>query len=183
MIFATHRNLAEMVEGGTFRRDLFFRVNVVTVPVPPLRERPEDLVELAQHFLQRYSEEYGKIVTDIRPNAMELLLDYDWPGNIRELENVIQRAVILADGGSIQRVHLPEQLRGLADDEMRTPELEQGGFEEMLRHFKVSLAMRAISECNGNKSMAAKKLGLSRAYLHRLVRMSRVKVMTVGGGE
>jgi DNA-binding NtrC family response regulator len=114
---------------------------------------------------------------------MELMLDYDWPGNIRELENVIQRAVILADGDSIQRIHLPEQLRRLADDELRPPELDEHGcFEDLLRQFKLSLALRTIADCKGNKSLAAKKLGVSRAYLHRLIRLTRGRVAAAGAG-
>jgi DNA-binding NtrC family response regulator len=182
VLFATHRNLAQMAEEGTFRRDLFFRVNVVTIPVPPLRERWDDLVTLSGHFLQRYAEEYGKPVREIRPNAMELLQEYDWPGNIRELENVIQRAVILSDGNSIQRADLPEHLWRRGGEETDAPEPEQGCFEDMLRHFKVSLAMRTIDECNGNKSMAAKKLRVSRAYLHRLIRTSGGRAAAAGCG-
>jgi DNA-binding NtrC family response regulator len=173
VLFATHRNLSLMVEEGTFRRDLFFRVNVVTVNVPPLRDRTDDLVALARHFLERYAGEYGKPVREIRPHALQALLDYDWPGNIRELENVIQRAVILADGDSIQRVHLPEHLRRIGDREIPPPESDGDSFEELLRQFKLSLAIRAVNDCNGNKSLAAKKLGVSRAYLHRLIRLGR----------
>jgi DNA-binding NtrC family response regulator len=169
VLFATHRNLQQMVEAGTFRRDLFFRVNVMTINVPPLRERTEDIPMLARHFLKRYSSEYDKPVHDIRPNAMELLVDYDWPGNIRELENVIQGAVILADGDSISRGDLPDHLQRLGDGIAES--LEPEGFEQLLRQYKVTLATKAIDECNGNKSLAARKLRVSRAYLHRLIRM------------
>jgi len=174
VVFATHRNLQQMVEAGTFRPDLFFRVNVMTINVPTLRERTEDIPTLARHFLERYATEYEKPVTDIRPNAMELLVDYDWPGNIRELENVIQGAVILADGDCITRAELPDHLQQLAEEKAVHAELdsERGCFEEQMWNFKVSLANRAISECNGNKSLAARKLRVSRAYLHRLVRMA-----------
>jgi DNA-binding NtrC family response regulator len=182
VVFATLRNLSVMVEEGAFRRDLFFRVNVVTVNVPPLRDRTDDLVTLARHFLERYAEEYGKPVREIRPHALQALLDYDWPGNIRELENVIQRAVILADGDSIQRVHLPEHLRRISGEE-NPPGSDQESFEELLRQFKLSLAIRAVNDCNGNKSLAAKKLGVSRAYLHRLIRLSRGRAATAGAAQ
>jgi DNA-binding NtrC family response regulator len=172
VVFATHRNLQQMVEAGTFRRDLFFRVNVMTVHVPPLRQRTEDIPALARHFLKQYATEYSKPVTDIRPNAMELLVAYDWPGNVRELENVIQGAVILADGDSITRADLNENLQALAEDEADGPcEVVPEGFEGLLRQYKISLATKAISECNGNKSLAARKLRVSRAYLHRLIRL------------
>ena len=113
VLFATHRNLEEMVEAGTFRRDLYFRVNVMRINVPPLRERTEDIPTLSRHFLQRYAALYEKDVRDIRPSAMELLVEYDWPGNIRELENVIQHAVIVADDESISRSELPELIQEL----------------------------------------------------------------------
>ena len=103
ILFATHRDLDAMCNTGAFRRDLFYRVNVMNIHVPPLRERTGDIPLLATHFLKQYAAEYGKPVNDIRPNALELLVDYDWPGNVRELENIIQSAVIRADGASIAR--------------------------------------------------------------------------------
>ncbi|HWQ55296.1 MAG TPA: sigma-54 dependent transcriptional regulator [Bryobacteraceae bacterium] len=170
VLFATHRNLEEMVEAGTFRRDLYFRVNVMRINVPALRDRTEDIPTLARHFLQRYSVMYEKEVRDIRPNAMQLLVEYDWPGNIRELENVIQGAVIIADGDSISPGELPEHIRQL-EDEGEAEDLDADSFGDQLRHYKVKLAHKTILECNGNKSLAARKLRVSRAYLHRLIRM------------
>jgi DNA-binding NtrC family response regulator len=174
VLFATHRNLQQMVEAGTFRQDLFFRVNVMTINVPALRQRTEDIPMLARHFLKAYAAEYEKPVTDIRPNAMELLVDYDWPGNIRELENVIQGAVIRSDGDCITRAELPDALQQLAEEKAVDSDLcvEPGCFEDQLWQFKVTIANRAINDCNGNKSLAARKLRVSRAYLHRLIRMA-----------
>lgn len=170
VLFATHRNLEEMVEAGTFRRDLYFRVNVMRINVPPLRERTEDIPTLCRHFLQRYATMYEKDVRDIRPSAMELLVEYDWPGNVRELENVIQHAVIVADGDSISRSELPERIQDL--QACSTVEFEADSFEEQLRQYKIRLVHKAISDCDGNKSLAARKLRVSRAYLHRLIRMT-----------
>jgi DNA-binding NtrC family response regulator len=176
ILFATHRNLQQMVDAGTFRQDLFFRVNVMTIRVPALRDRTEDIPLLAHHFLTHYAEEYGKPVNDIRPNAMELLVQYDWPGNIRELENVIQGAMILADGESLTRADLPDHFREFEESSSSEDAvLETGddqGFEDLLRQFKVALATKAIDQCKGNKSLAARKLRVSRAYLHRLIRMA-----------
>jgi len=171
VLFATHRNLSDMVSAGTFRRDLFYRVNVMRINVPPLRERTEDIALLAEYFLERYATEYHKPIREIRPNAMALLFEYDWPGNVRELENVIQGAVIMAEGESIGPDDLPEPLQqtdlmGIEDA------LPTGSFEEQLREYKVKLANKAIQECNGNKTLAARSLSISRAYLHRLIRMS-----------
>ena len=171
VLFATHRNLSEMVEEGTFRRDLYYRVNVMRINIPPLRDRTEDIPLLAEHFLHQYALAYHKPVCEIRPSALALLFEYDWPGNIRELENSIQRAVILAESDSISAEDLPEplqrpDLQGIGD------ELTPGSFEDLLRDYKVRLANKAIRECNGNKTLAARSLSISRAYLHRLIRIA-----------
>ena len=170
VLFATHRNLAQMVDEGTFRRDLYYRVNVMRINVPSLRDRTDDIPLLADHFLRIYASEYGKPVRDFRANAMALLFEYEWPGNIRELENAIQGAVILSEGDSIGPEDLPEPLRQV--DPLEAPEgLIPGSFEDQLRDYKIRLANKAIQECNGNKTLAARSLNISRAYLHRLVRM------------
>jgi DNA-binding NtrC family response regulator len=172
VLFATHRNLQQMVEAGTFRRDLYYRVNVMNINVPPLRERTEDVPMLARHFLRRYAADFGKEIHDISPSAMEALVEYEWPGNIRELENVIQSATILADGDCISRNELPEFLRQLTDEEGTAPaSSDSEGFESLLRQYKVNLANKVILECKGNKTLAARKLQVSRAYLHRLIRL------------
>lgn len=172
VLFATHRNLQQMVDAGTFRRDLFYRVNVMTINVPSLRERTEDIPQLARHFLKQYAAEFGKEVHDIRPSAMEALVEYEWPGNIRELENAIQGATIRADGDSITRNELPDCLQQLTDEEGVVPgSCDAEGFEGLVRQFKINLANTAILNCNGNKTLAARHLRVSRAYLHRLIRM------------
>lgn len=170
VLFATHRNLAQMVEEGTFRRDLYYRVNVMRISVPPLRERTDDIPLLADHFLQHYASAYNQPVREIRPNAMALLFEYDWPGNIRELENAIQGAVIMAEGDSIGPEDLPEPLQH-ADLQEVSEGLVPGSFEDQLREYKIRLANKALLECNGNKTLAARSLSISRAYLHRLVRI------------
>ena len=134
VVLATHRNLKEMVEQGTFRQDLFFRVTVMTIPIPPLRERTEDIPILARHFLATYAKEYGKPVREIRPNAMAALVDYGWPGNIRELENVIQIAVIRTDGNSISLGDLPEHIQQFSDDTY-VFSMEPDSFEDLVRQY------------------------------------------------
>lgn len=173
VVFATNRNLEEMVEQGTFRRDLFFRVNVMRIHVPPLCDRTEDIPMLARHFVQQYSVAYGKPVKDVDPNAMELLVDYDWPGNIRELENVMQGAVIYADGETITAADLPDTLHSQEYGAIPIDgkNIDTGNsFEEQLRQHKLALVNRALAECKGNKTLAASRLQISRAYLHRLLR-------------
>jgi DNA-binding NtrC family response regulator len=167
IVFATHRDLEGMCNTGAFRRDLFYRVNVMNIHVPPLRERTGDIPLLAMHFLRQYSAEYGKTVHDIRPNAMELLVDYDWPGNVRELENVIQGAVIRTNGASICQADLPEALQPAPE---AVAHFDCATFDDLLRQFKIDLINRTVESCQGNKTLAARKLGLSRAYLHRLIR-------------
>jgi transcriptional regulator with PAS, ATPase and Fis domain len=171
IVFATHRNLAKMVEEGRFRLDLYYRVNVMGIRAPSLRDHIEDIPILARHFLTKYSEIYRKQVTGITPGAMALLVDYRWPGNVRELENVIQKAIILTDDDCIGPQHLPEDLRqsnvlSLGDG------LPSASFEEQLHDYKVRLAHKAVADCNGNKTLAARSLQISRTYLHRLIKDS-----------
>ena len=169
VLFATHRELATMVDEGRFRSDLFYRVNVMRIPVPSLRERPEDVGVLADYFLEKYAREYHKQIREIDSGARELLAKYDWPGNVRELENVIQGAVIMCDRNSIGPEELPESIQQLDVAGIATPSIA-GSFEDLLREYKVLLANKAIRECKGNKTLAARNLQISRAYLHRLIR-------------
>jgi len=169
LLFATHQNLLEMVSAGTFRQDLYYRVNVMGIKSPALRDHTEDIPVLARHFLEKYARSYQKAITAFTPNAMSLLLDYEWPGNVRELENIIQGAIILSDDASIQPHHLPAALQhpdllGLGDS------MPGASFEEQMQDYKLKLAHKAIQECKGNKTLAARSLNISRTYLHRLIR-------------
>ncbi len=169
VLFATHRNLLEMVAEGTFRQDLYYRINVMGIKAPALRDHTEDIPLLARHFVEHYSRMYRKPVATIAPTAMALLVEHDWPGNVRELENAIQGALILSDTDMIQPKDLPRTMQqpdllGLGDS------LPGGSFEDQLQDYKIRLAHRAIQECNGNKTLAARSLQISRTYLHRLIR-------------
>jgi DNA-binding NtrC family response regulator len=171
IVFATHKDLQAMVAAATFRLDLFYRINVMTIKSPALADRPEDIPLLANHFLRQYSELYEKQLGGFDPATMSLLETYEWPGNVRELENVVQTAIICADGDLIYPKDLPEQFQGrpVIDD----ANVEQlGTFERLLRDYKVKLALKAIEDCQGNKTLAARNLNISRAYLHRLIRQS-----------
>jgi DNA-binding NtrC family response regulator len=171
ILFATHRNLEEMVTDGSFRQDLFYRVNIMNIASPSLREHVEDIPQLVHHFLQHYSELYRKPVESIEPEALALLQQYDWPGNVRELENAVQRAIIMAEEPSIAPGDLLEPVR-----EQELPDfcgdLPAGSFERLLRDYKFKLASEAVQHCNGNKTQAAQSLSISRAYLHRLLRQA-----------
>ena len=170
VLFATHRDLSHMVEEKTFRLDLYYRINVMTIKAPALADHPEDIPLLAQHFLTRYSEQYSKPMQGLSLGALTVLTNYDWPGNVRELENVIQRAIIQADGETILPGDLPDSVRegDLLEDEHNLAQI--GTFERLLRDYKVRLALKALEDCKGNKTLAAKSLGISRVYLHRLIR-------------
>jgi len=170
VIFATHRDLARMITEGKFRLDLFYRINVMSIKSPALADHPDDIPVLAESFLKQYSEMYDKIVTHISPDAVAALQAHEWPGNVRELENVIQSAIICADTEVIQVKDLPERFRD-AELLVDADEVVQAGtFERLLRDFKVKIAIKAIEDCRGNKTMAARSLNISRAYLHRLIR-------------
>ena len=171
LIFATHQDLDELVAQGKFRQDLYYRINVMRIDAPALQEHPEDIPQIATHFLQHYSELFKKPMASINPGVMALLQNYSWPGNVRELENVIQRAIILAQDESICAEDLPLSIQeeGVANINDYHP---GGSFERQLRDYKIKLAATAVRDNNGNKTLAARSLHISRAYLHRLIRLA-----------
>jgi DNA-binding NtrC family response regulator len=179
LIFATHRDLDKLVAEGKFRQDLYYRINVMRIDSPALQEHPEDVPRIARHFLRHYSQVFQKPMADIEPDAMAMLQNYSWPGNVRELENVMQRAIILAAGQTIRVEDLslntpePEDDGGDIDDVVDIGDFHPAGsFERQLRDYKIKLAVAAVRENNGNKTLAARKLCISRAYLHRLIRLA-----------
>ena len=171
LLFATHRNLDEMVAQGRFRQDLYYRINVMKIETPTLQEHSEDIPQIALHFLRHYGQLFQKRMTSIEPEALALLQDYHWPGNVRELENVIQRAIILAPASTLRAQDLPRNLHeeAVTNDEDCLP---GGSFERQLRDYKIRLAENALRENNGNKTLAARSLCISRGYLHRLIRLA-----------
>ncbi|MGH9783789.1 MAG: sigma 54-interacting transcriptional regulator [Terriglobia bacterium] len=172
LICATHRDLAAMVKEGKFREDLFYRLHVLQIHVPPLRERRDGIPVLAHHFLQRFAKEFGKQVHRFSRAALQAMEEYEWPGNVRELENVIQRAIVLAEGATIEASHLPEKLRG-ASPQRRT----ESTYEDEVRNFKRRLVMRTLLECDWCKVEAARRLGVARSYLHRLITQLEISPM------
>jgi transcriptional regulator with PAS, ATPase and Fis domain len=170
LIFATHQNLREKVSQGSFREDFYYRINVVGIDSPPLRDHAEDIPHIAMYFLRHYSEMYGKPMVDIDPSAQTALRSYSWPGNVRELENVIQQAIIVAPTDTLTVEDLPIRIQ----EENVVVNIEDyepsGSFERQLRSYKIKLATTALRENHGNKTLAARSLNISRAYLHRLIR-------------
>ncbi|MGH9600108.1 MAG: sigma-54 interaction domain-containing protein, partial [Terracidiphilus sp.] len=169
LVFATHRDLDEMVAEGKFRQDLYYRINVMHIETPALQEHAEDIPQIAAHLQRQYAEMYQKPVTEIEPEALAMLQSYPWPGNVSELENVIQRAIIVARGRTLRAEDLPINVReeAVANIEDYLP---LDSFERQLHDYKIRLAATAIRENNGSKTEAARKLRISRSYLHRLIR-------------
>jgi transcriptional regulator with PAS, ATPase and Fis domain len=159
ILAATNRDLAKALKGGQFREDLYYRLNVVPILVPPLRRRPEDILPLAAHFLQRFGARYGKVVPGLSPEAAALLRRYSWPGNVRELEHAIERAVILWERGVIRPEELAVDLMAVASDGL--PDQELMTLEELEREY----IRRVLRRVRGHKSRAARILGINRKTL------------------
>jgi DNA-binding NtrC family response regulator len=179
LIFATHQDLSKLVAEGKFRQDLYYRINVMRIDSPPLQDRPEDIPLIANHFMRHYAGVFQKPMDSIEPDALDMLLGYHWPGNVRELENVMQRAIILAPGHAVRAedldLHNPEQEEdpGAFDEVVDIADYQPtSSFERQLRDYKIHLAVSAVREANGNKTLAARSLSISRAYLHRLLRLA-----------
>ena len=167
LIAATHRDLAEEVSAGRFRQDLYYRLNVVTIDMPPLRHRREDIPPLARYFLQRYAERNRKVVKGFTPQAMDLLIHYAWPGNIRELENAVERAVVLLTGEYISERELPLAIAG-------TPVADAPHGDDSIQplvEVEKEAILAALERTGGNKTEAARRLGITRKTL--LAKLSR----------
>ena len=165
LICATHRNLDEMVQKGTFREDLYYRLNVVQLHLPSLRERRDDIPLLAQHFLHLSAMQFGKKAKRFSQPALRALEEYAWPGNVRELENAVQRAVVLSEGHAVDVWHLPASITKNTTEEATL----NGLYEEEVRQFKRRLLLRTLRECGWRKAESARVLGVARGYLHRLI--------------
>lgn len=167
IICATSRNLEKMVREGTFREDLYFRISVVKIGLPPLRERGDDVPVLAEHFLRMFAKTHGKQLRGFTPAFLSAIASYSWPGNVRELQNVMERSLVLANGSELLGVEdLPPELRGLVIADTPVP---LGSFHQAIRGFKRELVKSALRLHNGNKLKAARELRISRCYLHRLL--------------
>jgi PAS domain S-box-containing protein len=160
VLAATNKDLYREVQGGRFRDDLYYRLNVITIHLPALRERKEDISPLCQHFLNKYNLKESKKIARFSPDAMQALMDYEWPGNVRQLENAISHAVILAQGEIIRRRHLPRFLKD-GDDNVAPTSLAET---------EKRLIRRVLKEANGNKHEAARRLRVSRSTLYSKIR-------------
>jgi Nif-specific regulatory protein len=170
ILAATNRDLVEMVTKGTFREDLYYRLNVFPITIPPLRERGNDVVALADHFVSKFSREMGVDIQRISTPAINMLLSYHWPGNVRELENVVERAIILAEDGVIHGYNLPPSLQ--------TPVVSEssvlGSLDAKLNAIEYEMIVDALKASHGNTTEAAIQLGLTRRILG--LRLSKYKL-------
>jgi two-component system response regulator PilR (NtrC family) len=186
IVAATNRDLETEVEKGTFRQDLFYRLNVIQLRLPPLRDRREDIPLLVDHFIRKFSAEHGRPVTGTDPDAMSALMGYHFPGNVRELENLMERAVTLAAGDRVSSDALPT-LKGLsaADSTLETPALgsfpEQGvDLERVVEDFERGIIIKALERTGGNRTEAARLLGVTFRSLR--YRLSKLGITGADGG-
>jgi len=164
VIAATNKNLYSLVEKGSFREDLFFRLNVITIEIPPLRERGDDILHLAGHFVEKYSTEFGKKAPRFSDEALQVLKNYYWPGNIRELQNVVQQIIVMSDNSVIEVPDLPSLMRFSA--------LRKPGFDRTLAEVEAEYVRNVLASVDGNKTRAAEILGIDRKTLRKKLEMS-----------
>jgi DNA-binding NtrC family response regulator len=163
LVAATNKNLEELVKAGKFREDLFFRLRVVEINLPPLRERTGDIPLLAQSFLREFAKENGKAVNDFTLEALEALMNFSWPGNVRELRTAIEHAVVLCRSERISLRDLPPSVRGISNSDMKLLQ----GKDLTVKDAEKQLIVRALKETDGNRTRAAEKIGMSRRTFHR----------------
>ena len=185
IIAATNVDLRQAVDEGAFREDLFYRLNVIAINLPPLRERREDILPLAQHFIRKYTEENGRQISDqISPEVLSALEAHNWPGNVRELENVIERAVIIARGNTIEREYLREEVLSpnraalqVGGQKIATLiDLSRGiSFYDEVNRFQIELIRRALEITGGHQSRAAKLLGMNTTTLNSKIRYYNIR--------
>jgi DNA-binding NtrC family response regulator len=182
VIAATHQNLAEMVTRGEFREDLFYRLNVIPISIPPLRERGRDVIELAGHFLRTFCEENHRKIAGLTREAEERLLSYSWPGNVRELENCIERAVVL---GLDERIDAADLLLSGPRREGATDQVVDALFDSRLTldELEQEIIRTSLERCGGNLSRTARILGLTRRTLQYRVEKIRAAARAEGDEE
>jgi DNA-binding NtrC family response regulator len=178
LIAATNRDLREALEQGTFREDLYYRLNVVPIDIAPLRQRKEDIPDLVNLFISRFAGDSGKPVKSITPEAMQILVNYHWPGNVRELQNIIERACALAKGTVLEAADIHLDVRPAKTGNDASGFLPEG---MTLEHWEDEMIQEALRRANGNKSQAARLLGLSRNALR--YRLSKIGIADEGEKE
>jgi Nif-specific regulatory protein len=158
IITATNKNLEALIDEGKFREDLYYRLNVFPIVVPPLRERKTDIMLLANYFIEKFSKEHEKKIVSMSTSTTDMLMNYHWPGNVRELENCIERAVILCNDGIIHSYHLPPNLQKGDATILRE---SKGAFKNMMANLERKAIMEELENCRGNMAKAARALGIT----------------------
>lgn len=169
IIAATNRNLFQEVKEGRFREDLFYRLNVMPIHMPALRERRSDIPALVDFFVEKFNKKLGRNVTGVDEEVITLFMSYRWPGNIREMENVLERMILMARGPVLKLEDVPQEIKLAIDEEHRGPDVQSGQFKEIIREqiseVEKQMIIRCLEECGGNITKAARQLGLSRKGL------------------
>jgi two-component system response regulator HydG len=168
ILAATNKDLLSLVKKGTFREDLYFRLNVLTIDVPPLRDRGNDVLILTRHFAEKFAREMGREVPDFSPQALQVLRNYHWPGNVRELENVVQRLVVMNEAGPVEVPDLPSL--------MRFSGLRNAPYDRTLAEVEAEYIRNVLASVNGNRTRAAKILGIDRKTLREKLKSSATSV-------
>lgn len=169
IVAATAKNLPHEVEKGNFRADLFYRLNVLPISIPPLRERKEDIPLLVQHFIEKYNQKLGTAIENATRKALDLLMDYDWPGNVRELENAIERAIVLSESNRIDADGLPPELLNAGEPTGLSAPRDELSIKKTTKAIERNLIQRALTKTRGNHTRAAKLLEISvRALLYKI---------------
>jgi transcriptional regulator with GAF, ATPase, and Fis domain len=186
IVAATNIDLKEAVRQGSFREDLYYRLAVVPIELPPLRDRREDVLALAQHFIRKYNEENARDVSDqLAPDVRALLEQYSWPGNVRELENVVERAVVIAPGPEITRQCLPAEIADPSNAPGAAPlsggtgslDVSRGvNFYDEVRRFEIDIIRRALDQTGGHQSRAARLLGMNATTLNSKIKTYNIQL-------
>ncbi len=172
ILAATNKDLIQEVKTGQFREDLFYRLNVIPIQLPPLRNRRNDLPLLARYFLARFADEQGKKIQEFSSEALRFLLDYNWPGNVRELENIIEHAVVLSKGSRIEVLDLPSTL-------VSAHSAYTGGAHGTIYENEKKLLVEVLEECDWNKKEAAIRLGISRSTIYDKLKKYQISKPTM----
>ena len=169
VIATTNRDIEQQIKDGKFREDLYYRLNVLQLNVPPLRERRDDIMLLVEHFMERNNRRLGTKIRELDPQVRKLLLNYPWPGNVRELENTIERAVVLTEGDVVTVADLPERMREPADPVAASLSTGELSIKKTARFMEETLIRRALEKTGGNRTAACKLLEIShRALLYKI---------------
>jgi two-component system response regulator AtoC len=175
ILAATNRDLKQAVTCGDFRKDLYYRLNVISFVLPPMRHRKEDVPLLVEHFLKRFNEREGKHVSVIHPEVMRIFRLYDWPGNVREIENCVERAVVMADGIQVGIEHLPHNLRELNEDQDEGIGGPESGEAPNLHEMEKQQICRMLRETSWNMNTTAARLGIHRNTLRRKLERYQIR--------